>query len=123
MQDDVLGINAGRQTAVHIDAADLRFADGHGLGGEHVADLAGADSESDRAKGAVRGGVRVAAGDGRAGLGDALLGTDDMNDALLAAREIEEGDAEFLAVFRSALIISSASGSENGSSRSSVGTM
>ena len=41
---------------------------------------------------------RVAAGDGRARLGDALLRADDVDDALLAAAEVEIGDAEVLRV-------------------------
>ena len=50
----------------------------------------GADAERDRAERAVRGGVRVAAGDGHAGLGEALLGSDDVHDALLAGSTVEE---------------------------------
>jgi hypothetical protein len=56
-------------------------------------------------------GVRVAAGDRRAGLGDALLGADDVDDALLAGRAVEEGDPEFRQFLRSSLIMASASGS------------
>ena len=95
-KDDVLGIHAGRQASVHIDATDLRLADGHCLRRQHVADLAGPDSESDRAEGAVRGSVRIAAGDGRSGLRNSLLGTDDMDDALPSAREIKECDTDIL---------------------------
>ena len=98
MQDDVLGIHAGRQASVHIDAADLRLADGHRLCRKHVAHLAGSYSESDCAEGAVRGGVRVAAGDGGSRLGDPELGTDNVDDALPAARKIEKCDTEFFAV-------------------------
>ena len=45
-------------------------------------DLGGADAEGERAEGAMRRGVAVAADDGHAGLGQALLGADDMDDAL-----------------------------------------
>ena len=55
---------------------------GQGLGGEHVLDLAGADAEGQGAERAVGGGVAVAADDGHARLGEALLGADDVDDAL-----------------------------------------
>ena len=51
-----------------------------------------------RAERAVRGCVRIAAGDRDARLGQTLLGTDDVDDALLAARRVEERDAVALAV-------------------------
>ncbi len=54
----------------------------HALGREHVLDLARADPEGERAEGAVRGGVRVAADDRHAGLRNAELGADHMNDPL-----------------------------------------
>ena len=99
MQDHVLGVNAGTEIAVHFDAADLERFERQGLRGEHVAHLGGADAEGDRAEGAVGGGVRVAAGDGGARLGDALLGADDVDDALFAGGEVEVGDAEVIGVF------------------------
>ena len=37
-------------------------------------------------------------GDGGAGLGDSLLGADDVDDALLAGGEVEKGDAVFGAI-------------------------
>jgi hypothetical protein len=43
--------------------------------------------------------VRVAADDGHAGLGEAELGADDVDDALIARVDIVELDAEFGAVF------------------------
>ena len=98
VQDDILGVDAGRELAVHVDAADLGLADRHGLRGEDVAHLACADAKSDRSECTVRGGVGVAAGDRGAGLRDTLFGTDDMNDALLAAGKIEEGNSGFGAV-------------------------
>ena len=84
MKGDVLGIDAGTEFAMHFDAADLHFPHGHGLRGEDVTDLGGTDAEGDRSEGAVGGGVGVAAGDGGAGLGDALLGADNVDDALFA---------------------------------------
>ena len=94
----VLGIHAGLQLAGHVDAAHLHWAERHRLRGQHVAHLRGADTEGDRAKRAVRGGVAVTAGDGRAGLRDALFWADDVHDALLAAAQAEVGDAELLGI-------------------------
>ena len=62
------------------------------LGGEDVLDLAGADAEGQGAEGAVGGGVAVAAHDRHARLGQALLGADDVHDALVAvAHGVERG--------------------------------
>ena len=52
-----------------------------------------ADAEGQRAQRAVRRGVAVAAHQGHAGLADALLRADDMDDALTLVAEIEQGDA------------------------------
>jgi hypothetical protein len=68
------------------------------LRGQDVLDLARADAEGKGAEGAVGGGVAVAADDGGAGEGEALLGADDMDDALSLVTEAEVGDAEFLDV-------------------------
>ena len=57
-------------------------------------DLAGADAEGERAKRAMRRGVAVAADQGRAGQGEALLRPDDMDDALLGGEIVDIGDAE-----------------------------
>ena len=52
------------------------------LGGEHMLDLRRADAVRQRAEGAVRRGVAVAADDGHAGQREALLRADDVDDAL-----------------------------------------
>jgi len=98
VEDHVLGVNAGAKIAVHLDAADFHFLQRDGLSGEDVADLAGADTEGDRSEGAVGGGVGIAAGNGGAWLGDALLRADDVDDALFAGFEVEIGDAKVIAV-------------------------
>ena len=67
---------------------------GQRLGGQHVLDLAGADAEGQRAEGAVGRGVAVAADDRHAGLGPALLGPDDVDDALVGVAHRVAGDAE-----------------------------
>ena len=98
VEDDVLGVDARPQASVDVDAADLEATQRHGLRGEHVADLGGADAEGDGAERPVGAGVRVTAGDRGARLGDALLGTDDVHDALLAGGAVEERDAELRAI-------------------------
>ena len=65
---------------------------------QHVFDFAGADAEGERAEGAVRRGVAVAADDRLAGQRQALLGTDDVDDALADVVHREIGDAEVLGV-------------------------
>ena len=98
VEDDVFRVNARGEVASHLDAANLEFLQGKRLGGQHVADLGGADSESDRTESPVRGGVRVPAGDRGARLGDALLRADDVDDPLLPGREVEVGDAEVIGI-------------------------
>ena len=75
---------------MHLDAAHLRAREREALRGEHVAHLAGADAERDRAERAVRRGVAVAARDRHAGLREPELGADHVHDALLPARRVEE---------------------------------
>jgi hypothetical protein len=70
----------------------------HALRREHVLDLARADPERERAEGAVGGGVRVAADDRHARLGDAQLGADHVHDPLAVRAERVDRDAELGAV-------------------------
>ncbi len=93
-EDDVLGGDALGQRAVDADAHVLGFALDQRLRGEHVLDLGGADAVRQRAEGAVRRGVAVAADDGRAGQREALLGADDVDDALPLVELVEVLDAE-----------------------------
>jgi hypothetical protein len=97
-EDDVLGGDAGGQLAFDGDAEGLGLGLRQGLRGQHVLDFAGADAEGERAECAVGAGVRVAADDGHAGLGDAELGADDVDDALVARVDVVELDAEVGAV-------------------------
>ena len=93
-EDHVLGRDAGLQLAVDGDRHPLRALLGECLRGEDVLDLAGADAERERAEGSVGGGVRVAAHDGHARQGPALLGADHVDDALVRIAHREVGDAE-----------------------------
>ena len=61
-------------------------------------DFGRADAEGECAEGAVGAGVAVAADDGGAGEREALLGADDMDDALAQVVHREILDAEFGAV-------------------------
>ena len=97
-EDDVLGRRALGQGAVDRDRHGLEGGHRQGLGGEHVLDLAGADTEGQCAERAVRGGVGVAAYDGHAGLGQAQLRADDVNDALVGVTQGMQANAELLGV-------------------------
>ena len=103
MQNHILRINARCQRSIHVDAAHLQFIECNGLRGQHVAHLAGADTKSDGAKCAVRGGVGIATGNRRTRLSDALLGPHHVDDALMTRMGIEKSNvvlrtilAEFL---------------------------
>ena len=89
-----------RALAAEDDLHGLRARLQQALRGQHVLDFAGADAEGQRAEGAVRRGVAIAADDGQAGLGDAELGTDDVDDALVAAGHVKERDAVAGAILR-----------------------
>ncbi len=65
---------------------------------QHVLDLGRADADRQRAEGAVRRRVAVAADDGHAGLGQALLRPDDVDDALAHVVDAEVGHAELFDV-------------------------
>ena len=95
LEDDVLGVDPGRQPARHADAADLQRIHRQALRREHVADLRGPDPEGDRAERAVSGGVAVAARDGHPGLGEAELRPDHVHDALRAAAQVEQRNPRF----------------------------
>ena len=64
------------------------------LGGEHVLHLAGPDAEGEGAERPVRGRVGVAADDDHPRAGDAQLGADHVDDALLRRIEVEQLDPE-----------------------------
>ena len=73
-------------------------------------DFCRANAERECTECAVSGGVAVAAHDGQTGEGDSQLWADDVDDALLFVAVAEEGDAEFLAVFREGSELLSAEG-------------
>ena len=97
-EDDVLSGHSRRERAVDPDLHRLRFFLDEGLGGHDVLDLGSADTHREGAKRAVGGGVAVAANDDLTGLRVALLGPDDVDDALVDAKHIEQLDTEVFAV-------------------------
>ncbi len=109
-QDQVLGGDVLGQLAVDRDGHGLRAGQRQGLGGQDVLDLAGADAERQRAEGAVRGGVGVAADDRGAGLGQAQLGAHDVDDALLDVAQRVQPDAELGAVLAEGLQLGAGDG-------------
>ena len=78
-----LAVTPKGSVAFDVDAEGFGLVLRQGLRGHDVLDFAGADAEGERAEGSVGGGVRVAADDGHAGLGEAELGADDVDDALV----------------------------------------
>jgi hypothetical protein len=97
-EDDVLGADARGEPSVDPDLVRLRVALEEGLGGEDHLDLARPDPEREGAERAVRARVGVAAHDRHAGLGQAQLGPDDMDDALSRVADPVQRDPEFGAV-------------------------
>ena len=88
-QGQVFGVHPGRQFSFdlhgHVPSLRLRQA----LGGHHVFHLGSAHPLGEGAERAVGGSVGVAADDGHARLGGALLGPHDMNDALAYVEHAE----------------------------------
>ena len=79
---------ARRRPSTRI-SIDFAFFITQALRREHVLDFGRADAEGERGERAVRARVRVAADDGHAGQRRALLGADDVHDALAAVAERE----------------------------------
>ena len=93
-----LAVTPGGQLPVDRHPHVLRLLLDQRLGREHVLDLGGADAVRERAEGAVRRGVAVAADDRRAGQREALLGADDVDDALAEVELVVILDAELVGV-------------------------
>ena len=89
-----------RQLAVDDRAHVLRFLLDQRLRRQHVLDFGGADAVGERAECAVRAGVAVAAHERDARQRKALLGSDDVDDALALIELVEIFEAEQLGVVR-----------------------
>ena len=98
VQDQVLGAHVRRQLAPDLDRHALRASLQQALRGQHMAHLAGSDTEGQRTESAVRGGVAVTADDGHARLGQSLFGCGHVHDTACRAVEVEQLDAMSLAV-------------------------
>ena len=123
-EDDVLGGDAVGQLAVDAHPHVLRLVLDQRLGGQHMLDLGRADAVRQRAEGAMRRGMAVAADDGRAGQGEALLGPDHMDDALALVALVVIFDAEIAGVLAPACRSAApTSGSSMPLERSVVGTL
>ena len=82
-QDQILSADARREAAANRDAHLPRAPIPDRLRRENVFNLRGTDAITERAKRAIRGGVRVGTADQHARLRKAQLGSDHMHDALL----------------------------------------
>src|SRR5947199_333009 len=78
----------------------LRLGLDQRLGRQHVLDLGGADAVGERAEGAVSGGVAIATDERSAGEREALLGSDDVDDALALVELVEIFEPEQLGILR-----------------------
>jgi hypothetical protein len=97
-EDDVLRADARSQPAVDVHLVGLGSSLQQALRRQHHLDLAGADAERQRAEGAMRARVAVAAHDGHPGLGQAQLRSDHVDDALSRRAKPVERDAELAAI-------------------------
>src|ERR1019366_9857738 len=99
-ENDILGCNADGKRPIDADPHATRPALPQRLGREYMGYLGGADAESERPKRAVRRGVTVAADHQKPRLGDALLGPDDVHDALAPVAETKQRDAVLPCIIR-----------------------
>ena len=91
-EHDILGADPLAEHAIDGDPHILGLVLDQGLGGKNM--LEGADAMRERAKGAMRRGMAIAADDRRARQRKTLFGADHMNDALAKVVLIEIFDAE-----------------------------
>src|SRR6185312_14846104 len=98
VQDDIFRADAGLQLPLDPNFKSLRRRLQQALAGKNMLYLAGADAESESAKSTVRSGVTVAANHRHAWLRQALLGPNDVYDALLLAVRSKQFDPEIAAV-------------------------
>ncbi len=68
LQNDILGVDAGLQLSGDVNLTHLGPTQRHRLRGQHIPNLRGSDTKSDRPKRSVGGGMAVTAGDRHAGL-------------------------------------------------------
>ncbi|GKT45680.1 uncharacterized protein ColSpa_05861 [Colletotrichum spaethianum] len=98
VQDNVLGADTGSQLSVDLYPHVLAPLRDQALGGQDVLDLAGTNTERQGTEGAVGRGVTVTTHDGGTGEGEALLGANDMYNALSLVAKTKVCEAEVLDV-------------------------
>src|SRR5688500_3619202 len=98
IKNDVLRINADTERPFDVDPAYFEFIHRQRLRRQHVAHLAGADAEGERAESAVGARMTIAASERHARLGQPELWTDNMHDALVDAVQTEKLHPELLDV-------------------------
>ncbi len=98
VQDQVFGGTAKRQLAVHLDQHAFAFLHQQGLGGQRVLNFRSADTKGQGTYRTVRAGVRVTTNHGHARQGSALLGANNVHNALTHIVHAELGNAKFFAV-------------------------
>lgn len=94
----VLGGDRRFDAALELDLECFGLLLQEALRGQHMLDLRGPDAQRESPESAVRRGMRVAADDGGAGKRKPQVRTDDVNDALLVAGDVEQRDVEILAI-------------------------
>ena len=99
-QYDIFRSDIGRHRTVDVDCHPLRSDLGQRLRGEDVLDLTRADAERECPERPVGRRVAVAADDGHARQGAALLRPDDVDDSLAGVAHRVVGDAELGGVLR-----------------------
>src|SRR5205814_1142826 len=97
-EDDVFGGDAGSEPSFDLDLERLRWALQEALSGEDMLHFGGADTEGEGSERTVGGSVAIAADYGHAGLREAELGADHVDDALPVTVYAEAADAEIAAV-------------------------
>ena len=97
-QRDVLGRHAGGKLTLDLDQHVLGLFLDQRLRREDMFDLGCSDTVGQGAEGTVRGGMAVAANDGHARLGPALLGSNDVDDTLTRIVYIIDFNPEVLGV-------------------------
>ena len=99
-EDHILSGNARRQPSIKVHTEIFRFALEQALRREHHLDFAGADPMREGAERAVRGRVAISTNERPAGLRQAKLGTNHVDDSLLRAAEVVQRYAKLGAIRR-----------------------
>src|SRR5690606_26796353 len=97
-ESHILGCDTGSELAIDLDPANLHGVHAETLSGEHVADLAGSNTECECAEGTVCRSVAVTTGYCHSRLGEPEFRSNNVNNALLASFKVEKVHAEVFGV-------------------------